>query len=82
MIRIGTIAIIVEAIPAEVYFTAIREKDTPRKGPKNDPIVIAFIPCAFCNAERTVFHRPEIDIIRINPTMPVIIRICVEGKGL
>lgn len=33
----GTMDIRVAAIPAGEYFTAIREKETPRKGPKKAP---------------------------------------------
>ncbi len=41
MIMMGTVAIIVEAIPVGAYFTAISENETPRKGPKKDPVTIS-----------------------------------------
>jgi len=37
IIKTGTIAMIVEAIPVEVFLIANKEKETPRKGPKKDP---------------------------------------------
>ncbi len=82
MIRIGTIAMMVDAIPAEVYFIAIRENDTPRKGPKKDPVVMAVIPFRSFRAAKTVFHLPERVMISMKPIMPVMILIWVDGKGL
>lgn len=43
MIMIGVSAIKVEAMPASVYYTAMSEKETPRKGPKIVPPVAAVI---------------------------------------
>jgi hypothetical protein len=82
MIRIGTIAMMVEAIPADVCCTAKRENETPRKGPKKDPVVIAAITLLFRKAATTEFHLPESKMISRNPVIPVIMRICVEAKGL
>ena len=44
MIRIGTMAMMVAAMPVSVYFTARRENEMPRKGPKNDPRAMTRIP--------------------------------------
>ena len=43
----GTIDIMVAAMPTAVYLIAIRENDTPRKGPKTAPIVVNVmaLPC-------------------------------------
>ena len=41
---IGVRAIIVEAIPASVYFTAINDKDTPMNGPEMVVPIAANIP--------------------------------------
>ena len=43
MIRTGTIAMMVDAIPVWVWATARSEKETPRKGPKKDPRAILCI---------------------------------------
>ncbi len=75
IISIGTIAIIVDAIPVEVYFIATRENETPRNGPKNDPVEMAIIPFLFLNAWDIDFHRPVKLIIIIKPIIPAIIRI-------
>lgn len=40
----GVVAMIVEAIPAAVYCTAINEKPTPTKGPEMTAASIASIP--------------------------------------
>ena len=37
IIKMGTIAIMVEAIPVSVNFTERSENDTPKKGPKKEP---------------------------------------------
>lgn len=40
IINTGTIAIIVDAIPVSVFATASNENDTPKKGPKKEPVVM------------------------------------------
>jgi hypothetical protein len=42
--KTGTRDMIVEAIPASVYLTAISEKETPKNGPKNAPRLVNIIP--------------------------------------
>ena len=56
MINTGTMAMMVDAMPVLVYLIARSEKETPRKGPKNEPVVIPIIPFEFLNAENTFFH--------------------------
>lgn len=43
IIKTGTVDIIVEAIPAEVYFKDNKQKETPKNEPKIDPIEIPAI---------------------------------------
>ena len=78
----GTIAIMVEAMPAFVYVIETREKDTPKKGPKKAPVAIPFI-AAQCLVAWTTLGQRFMKVIKIeNPIIPAIIRIWVEAKGL
>ena len=81
MIKMGTSDMMVAAIPVSVYFTASRENDTPRKGPKKDPVIMPVIPFLLLRASRTLAHFPISVTITINPTIPEMIRICVDAKG-
>ena len=81
IIRTGTNAIMVDAIPVFVYCTASKEKETPRKGPKKEPILIAVIPDLLENAFRTFAHRSRIVTSTVNPIIPAINLICVAANG-
>ncbi len=79
--RIGTMAIMVDAMPVEVCCTAKRESETPRNGPKNEPMRMLLIPVLF----RTAFLI--FDVLRSNstiipkPIIPVMILIWVAAKA-
>lgn len=50
MMRTGTNAINVDAIPASVYCTAIKDNETPINGPVRVAPIAAFIPLLSFNA--------------------------------
>jgi len=81
MIKTGTRDMMVDAIPVSVNFTASRENDTPRKGPKKEPVTMPDIPLLFLKALCTLGHLPIMVTMSANPAIPEIIRIWVAAKG-
>ena len=49
---------IVEATPEVVYFTASKEKETPKNGPNKAPMIILFIAETFITALFTRDQNP------------------------
>ena len=70
IINIGTIDIMVAAIPVEVYLTDNNENETPKKGPKIEPSRINFIALLFFNAGITLFHLLRKEKTIATPTKP------------
>ena len=81
IIRTGTMLMIVAAIPEEVYLTASNENDTPRKGPKNAPMVRLFIAGLFFRAGMRLYHLPSMVYIIVKPKNPVMTLIWVAAKA-
>ena len=79
---IGTIDIMEEAIPTEVYFMERRERKTPIKGPKKAPSPIKAIVLLLETASYTFPHLRVRNIIRTNPIPPAIILMWVAAKAL
>lgn len=77
IINIGTVAMIVDAIPVAVNLIEYRDMDTLRNGPKNDPMVMLVMPFLLLKANSVCFTRPNRIIIALNPIIPVIIRIWI-----
>lgn len=78
----GLMDIIVDAIPTCVYFTAINENDTPRKGPKTEPENTPAIAFLSVTALATLLQRRIIENRIINPANPAKTRICEAAKAL
>lgn len=79
---IGVVAIIVEAIAVLVCCTAMRESDTPRKGPKIAPPNIAFRALLSRRPSMNILPRPVSRIMSAKPVAPVIILIWVAANGI
>jgi len=79
--RIGTIAMMVEATPVVAYFTAISENDTPRKGPNTDPMLVPIMPGLLLKAFRMRYPFFKIIMIKAKPIMPATILIWVAAKA-
>ncbi len=82
IIKIGTIDIMVDAMPVVVCWTDSSEKDTPRKGPKKAPRVINSIALLFftdCTVSFSLLRKIK---MRVNPTIPVNTLIWDAAKGL
>lgn len=71
----GTVAIKVDAIPKEVYLNATIPNDTPRKGPKKEPITNALLAFLSVNPLGILPHFFKIEISIAKPIIPVITRI-------
>src|SRR5574344_1368523 len=82
IIIMGVSAIKVEAMPLAVYCTAIKEKETPKKGPKIVPIKTERLALLSLTAGlRALSCRVTVRIIR-NERAPVIILISPAAKGI
>ena len=79
--RTGTSAMMVLAIPVVVYLTAMREKDTPRKGPKKDPEVTKASVDGRLKAGFRSDHLFRMVNNRMKPMVPATTLICEEVKG-
>ena len=72
IIKIGTIDIIVDATPVVVYFTDKSEKETPKNGPKNAPMLNRVIAFLFFTALKSFVQLRVTRKINANPITPVI----------
>ena len=81
MMSTGTMAMMVAAMPARVFWTASKEKETPRKGPKRDPREIIRMACRLCKAPIILGHQRITRIIIKNPIMPAMTLIWEEAKA-
>ena len=77
----GTMAMMVEATPVVAYFTAMREKETPRNGPKTEPIAAPVIPERLLKAFLIRFPFRRAMMMIAKPIMPAMILICVAAKA-
>ena len=68
----GTIDIMAEATPVDVYLIDKREKVTPRNGPKKAPTETLLSAFTFLNAAFNESHRLNKKKINAKPTIPVI----------
>lgn len=74
-------AMMVDAIPVAVFCTAIREEETPRKGPNVAPSNIKAMAGRFPVALPTASHRLKKLMSMAKPIMPAMTLICVAEKG-
>lgn len=77
----GTVAISVEAIPTVVYWKANKLNETPRNGPKNEPINKGVKALLFFKEYPTDRHCRAKVMITTNPMIPVRTLICVDENG-
>ena len=77
----GVIAMIVAAIPVEVFCAASSESETPMNGPKVAPSSMRSIGFFWGNAPKTAFHLLKKLTTTVKPSMPAITLIWVEAKG-
>lgn len=82
IISIGEREVMVDTIPVAVYWTAIREKDTPTNGPKKAPMDISPIALRFLKAPLSSGHFFWSVINMVNPTIAAISLIWVAANGL
>ena len=79
--KTGTVAISVDAIPTEVCWKASRLSETPKKGPKKEPMAKGTNALLFRNAKLIDRHSLAKLMITIKPNIPVIALICEEANG-
>ncbi len=70
MISTGTMDIMVAAMPVLVYWIAINERETPRKGPKKEPMLSWVMAALLWKAFITGLHQPIMVYNRIKPPSP------------
>ena len=82
MISTGVSAIRVDAMPALAYWTAISDRDTPRKGPKKVVRAAKPMPLQSCSASRTCQRDLRRARMAAKPIRPKTARMKVPAKGI